>query len=53
MVAWKDKQKEFLAKAKEAEEHAAESHNSETRELWLQVAKDYQDLARIVEKSKR
>jgi hypothetical protein len=53
MMGLEDKRKWFLAKAKEAEEKAAISSNSETQEIWLQIAKNYQDLARLVGKSKR
>ena len=37
---------EFLAKAKEAEEHAAKAAGGPTRESWLRIAFGYRDLAR-------
>jgi len=52
MTRWEDKQKEFLAKAKEAEERAAELVDSANRKMWLQIAEDYRDLARLIEKLK-
>jgi hypothetical protein len=38
--------KEFLAKAKEAEEYAAKAADGPIRESWLRVAFGYRDLAR-------
>jgi hypothetical protein len=38
--------KEFLAKAKEAEEQAAKAGKGPTRESWLRIAFGYRDLAR-------
>jgi hypothetical protein len=52
MTRWEDKQKEFLAQAKEAEERATELMDSATRKTWLQIAKDYRDLAKLIEKLK-
>jgi len=52
MTRWEDKQKEFLAMAKEAEEWAAELKDSANREIWLQIAEDYRDLAQVIEKLK-
>jgi hypothetical protein len=52
MIGWKDKQEDFLAKAKDAEERAVVSADSELRKIWLQVAKDYRELARLIENHK-
>jgi hypothetical protein len=52
VTRWEYKQKEFLAKAKEAEERAAELLDSANREIWLQIAEDYRDLAQLIEKLK-
>jgi hypothetical protein len=40
------KQDEFLAKAKEAEEQAANAPDERSREGWLRIAYGYRDLAR-------
>ena len=52
ITPWEDKQKESLAKAKEAEERAAELEDSANRKIWLQIAEDYRDLAQLIEKLK-
>jgi len=36
---------QFLAKAKEAEEHAAKAKDPETRDTWLKIAQNYGELA--------
>jgi len=40
------KRDEYLAKAKEAEDQAAKSHDERSREGWLRIAYGYRDLAR-------
>jgi hypothetical protein len=45
-VGAKERQAEFLAKAKEAEEQAAKSLDERSREGWLRIAYGYRDLAR-------
>jgi hypothetical protein len=40
-----NRQKEFLEKAEEAEEHAAASKFASDRDAWLKVANDYRRLA--------
>jgi len=52
MTRWQDKHKKFLAQAKDAEQRAAELTDSANREMWLQIAEDYRDLARLIEKLK-
>jgi len=52
MARWEDKQKKFLAQAEDAEKRAAELEDSANRETWLQIAKDYRDLAQLIEKLK-
>ena len=42
----KERQDEFLAKAKEAEEQAAKAVDERSREGWLRIAFGYRDLAR-------
>ena len=42
----KERQDEFLAKAKEAEEQAAKAPDERSREGWLRIAFGYRDLAR-------
>jgi hypothetical protein len=38
--------KEYLAKAKEAEEQAARCHRGSMQESWLRIAFAYRDMAR-------
>jgi hypothetical protein len=45
-VGAKERQDEFLAKAKEAEEQAAKAQDERSREGWLRIAFGYRDLAR-------
>jgi hypothetical protein len=45
-VNTKDRIDEYLAKAKEAEEHASKVKDPDTRQAWLVVAGGYRDLAR-------
>ena len=52
MTRWEDKQKKFLAQAEDAEKKAAELEDSANRKTWLQIAKDYRDLAQLIEKLK-
>ena len=52
MTRWEDKQKEFWPRQRGLVVAAAEFSDSATREIWLQIAEDYRDLARLIEKLK-
>jgi hypothetical protein len=40
------RRQDFLAKAKEADEHAEKSKDESSRAAWQDIAKSYRDLAR-------
>jgi hypothetical protein len=42
----KIRQKQYLAKAQDAEEHAARSRSEAARADWMRIAQSYRDLAR-------
>jgi hypothetical protein len=41
------RQKQYLAKAQDAEENAAKAKNEAARADWLRIAEKYRELARI------
>ena len=40
-----ERRKEFLAKAKEAEEQAAQTKDSDLKDSWKRIAQSYRELA--------